>query len=377
LTTIADVAKRAGVSPVTVSRVINGARNVNSATRDKVERAIRELHYVPNSAARSLRSKRTNALALLVPDITNPFWTTVARGVEDAAQSGGYSILLCNTDEDPAKQQHYIDVVISQRVDGVIIAPYSADARKLKRLREREIPAVVVDRRIQGWEVDTVIGDSISGARALVKHLIGLGHQRIAVLSGPLNTSSAEDRVTGYTIALTEAGIPINQRMIRRGEFKTSSGEMLTNQLLEEGLHPTAIFATNNSIAMGVIDAVDRCGLRIPQDIALVSFDDIPLLSHVFPFLTVAVQPAYEMGIKAAQLLLSRLNGEPDSQPCQIVLPTCLIVRYSCGSKPDDINLPIRKDILPEKKVPVQPLSLEERRELLRRIPGLKLPAYC
>jgi len=377
LTTIADVAKRAGVSTVTVSRVINGARNVNSATRDKVERAVKELHYVPNSAARSLRSKRTNAIALLVPDITNPFWTTVARGVEDAAQSGGYSILLCNTDEDPAKQLQYLDVVISRRVDGVIIAPYSADARKLKRLREREIPAVMVDRRIQGWEVDTVIGDSISGARALVKHLIDLGHQRIGVISGPLNTSSAEDRVTGYIIALTEAGIPIDLRMIRRGEFKTSSGETLTNQLLDESLRPTAIFATNNSIAMGVVDAVDQRGLRIPQDIALVSFDDIPHLSHVFPFLTVAVQPAYEMGIKAAQLLLSRLNGEPVSQPCQIVLPTCLIVRYSCGGKPDDINLPFRKDILPEKKIPVQPLSLEERRELLRRIPGLKLPAYC
>jgi DNA-binding LacI/PurR family transcriptional regulator len=152
---------------------------------------------------------------------------------------------------------------------------------------------------------------------------------------------------------------------------------MLTNQLLDEGLRPTAIFATNNSIAMGIVDAVDQRSLRIPQDIALVSFDDIPHLSHVFPFLTVAVQPAYEMGIKAAQLLLSRLNGESDSQPCQIVLPTCLIVRYSCGSKPDDINLPIRKVILPEEKVPVQPLSLAERQELLRRIPGLKLPAYC
>ena len=341
LSTIADVAKRAGVSTVTVSRVINGAKNVSLPTREKVERAINELHYVPSVAARSLRSKRTQALALLVPDITNPFWTTVARGVEDAAQSGGYSVLLCNTDENIVKQENYINVIISQRVDGVIIAPYHSNASELKKLRDREIPTVAIDRRLDGWDIDTVTGDSVAGSHALVRHLINLGYRRIAIISGPRETSSAEDRVHGYCLALEEASIPVEPELIRRGEFKCSSGEALTLALLEEDLHPTAIFATNNSIAMGVIQTVNQLGLHIPQDLALVSFDDIPYLSDVFPFLTVAVQPAYEMGFQAAQLLLSRLAGGNTSPARHLVLPIQLIIRRSCGSKLSESSLPL------------------------------------
>ena len=174
--TISDVAERAGVSPVTVSRVINNRGNVREATRIKVEEAIAELGYVPSGAAQSLRSKRTRTLALIVPDIQNAFWTTVARGVEDAAQSRGYSVFLCNTDENAAKQKHYLDAVISQRVDGVIIAPNDSDASNLAALRRRHVPTVVIDRYIDDWDVDTVIGDSVSATRELTRHLIGLGH---------------------------------------------------------------------------------------------------------------------------------------------------------------------------------------------------------
>jgi LacI family transcriptional regulator len=315
-----------------------------------VERAIEELQYLPSIAARSLRSKRTHALALIVPDITNPFWTTVARGVEDTAQSGGYSVLLCNTDENPDKQLRYLNIVISQRVDGVIIAPQHFDARHLSKLRDQKIPAVVVDRRIAGWDVDSVCGDSVSGARALVWHLIRLGHRRIAVISGPESASSAEDRVSGYCQALEEAGIAIDPRLIKRGEFLTPSGEALAQQVFEEGTQTTAIFATNNSIAMGVIQAVEQRGLRIPQDVALVCFDDFPALSLVFPFLTVAAQPAYEMGQVAAQLLLSRLTGETGLPTRQVVLPTHLIIRYSCGSsQPSPLSLPLPKNLQGER----------------------------
>jgi LacI family transcriptional regulator len=271
---------------------------------------------------------------LVLPDISNAFWTTVARGVEDAAQSCGYSVLLYNTDETPSKQLRYLDVIASQRVDGVIIAPYDSDARNLARLRARNIPIVVIDRRIKGWEVDTVFGDSVSGARALVQHLIKLGHQRIAMISGPMNTSTAEDRVTGYCMALNEAGIPVDASLIKRGEYHAPSGERLTDQLLDEDLHPTAIFAANNAIAMGIIDALEKRGLRIPQDVALVCFDDLPNASRFFPFLTVAVQPAYDMGLNAAQLLISRLDDEVNWPPRQVVLPTRLIIRYSCGRPP-------------------------------------------
>jgi LacI family transcriptional regulator len=336
LSTISDVARQAGVSTVTVSRVLNNAPNVNQATRHRVEQAIQELGYVPDVAARSLRSKRTRSLALILPDITNSFWTTVARGVEDAAQSSGYAVLLCNTDENRTKQARYLDLVASRRVDGVIIAPFDSNVQNIRTLRDREIATVLVDRRIEGWETDSVRGDSVGGAQALVRHLIGLGHTRIAMISGPADTSTAQDRVEGYRAALMGAGIDPNPALIRQGEFRASSGEQLLGQLLDEGLRPTATFAANNAIAMGVIDAVARRGRRIPHDLALVCFDDFDAASHLFPFLTVAVQPAYEMGVRAAQLLLSRVETGATLAPRHILLPVRLIIRHSCGSHLQD-----------------------------------------
>ena len=378
--TIHDVAKRAGVSPVTVSRVINNAGNVSAATREKVEFAIEELGYVPSVMARSLRSKRTRTLALIVSDITNPFWTTVARGVEDTARSRDYSVFLYNTDENPLKQQRSLGVVVAQQVDGVIIAPYDSDAQNLAQLRKRNIPTVIIDRRIEGWDVDSVRGDSVSGARALVQHLISLGHRRIAMLSGPANTSTADDRVAGYCMALTEAGIPVAPGLIKRGEYRITSGEELTHRVLDEGLNPTAIFAANNTLAVGVIQALGKRGLRIPQDIALVCFDDLPNVSHLFPFLTVVVQPVYDMGMNAAQLLLSRLDSEVSLQPRHVVLPTRLIVRHSCGSRLQDsdhptLSLPLPKNAQIEESTIVKPLNRDERRDCPGHITRLTVSA--
>ena len=380
MSTINDVAKRAGVSLVTVSRVINNTGNVSAATQEKVERAIEELGYVPSVMARSLRSKRTHTLALIVSDVTNPFWTTVARGVEDAAQSSDYSVFLYNTDENPIKQRRCLDVVVAQRADGVIIAPYDSDAKNLGNLRRRNIPTVVIDRRIEGWEVDSVHGDSISGAKALVEHLIGLGHRRIAMLAGPADTSTAEDRVTGYCLALAEAGIPVDPQLIKRGEYKSASGEELAHQVLAEGLNPTAIFAANNAVAVGVIQAVGDRGLRIPQDIALVCFDDLPNLSRLFPFLTVVAQPAYDMGVNAAQLILSRLDSEVSLQPRHVVLPTRLVVRHSCGSQlqGDDtciLSLPFPENARVEESTIVKPLSADGQLERSDPVTGLAVTA--
>ncbi|NOZ73327.1 MAG: substrate-binding domain-containing protein [Chloroflexi bacterium] len=366
MATISDVAKQAGVSPVTVSRVINNAGNVSAATRTRVERAIAELGYVPSGAAQSLRSKRTKTLALIVPDIQNAFWTTMARGIEDAAQSHGYSIFLYNTDENAAKQRHCLEVVVSQRVDGVIIAPHDSNAENLALLRQRDVPTVIIDRHIDDWDVDTVSGDSISASRSLVQHLIKLGHKRIAMISGPLSTSTSTDRIIGYRIALAEAGLPYDPTLVRTGEYRSISGERLTHQLLETTERPTAIFAANNVIALGVIDALDAHGLRVPQDMALVCFDDLPNTSRLFPFLTVAVQPAYDLGANAAQLLLSRLTSERPPPPRHVVLPTRLIIRHSCGSTLADRNhitlqLPARSEGH-ERVELVKPLSPEELR---------------
>jgi LacI family transcriptional regulator len=329
--TIADVAERAGVSLVTVSRVINGASHVRPETSDRVRQAIAELGYIPNTAAQSLRSRRTHSLALLIPDVTNVFWTTVARGVEDAAQASGYAVLLCNTDENPAKQRQYLDVVAGRNVDGVIMAPSDADVRHLVRFRERRVLTVLVDRRVAGWEVDSVCGDSFAGARALVDHLLAHGHRRIAMISGPEGASTAEDRVAGYRAALEAAGIEIDDRLVRRGEYRALSGQQLAAGLVEEGLGTTAIFAANNVIAIGVCEALAAHRLRVPQDMAVVCMDDLPDASRLWPFLTVAAQPAREMGVRAAEMLLQRLEGGRELPPRRLVLPARLIVRQSCG----------------------------------------------
>jgi LacI family transcriptional regulator len=329
--TIGDVARRAGVSKVTVSRVLNGANNVNALTRERVQQVIADLEYLPNLAARSLRSRQTQTLALVVPDIANVFWTTVARGAEDVAQRRGYSVLLGNTDENGEKQQSYLRAVMQQRVDGVMIAPTSCDAERIRPLRERDVPTVVIDRRLDGWTVDSVRGDSVGGARSLIEHLLHLGHRSIAVITGPRGASTAEDRVAGYCLALRKAGLEFNPGFVSWGEFRVASGERLTAKLLDDGLHPDAIFAANNLIALGVLECLLKRGLRVPQDIALVCFDEMADAARLFQFFTVASQPAYEIGAAAATQLIDRIQGVVVGPPREQILPAHLALRYSCG----------------------------------------------
>lgn len=332
MATIRDVAQRAGVSPITVSRVINNSGYVSEETRRRVRAAIEELNYVPNILARSLRSKRTHTLALVITDVTNPFWTTVARGVEDKAVENGFSVILCNTDEDPEKEKSYIEVLLKKRVDGVIIAPVSSKGATLYILAQQSIPFVVIDRRVEGIDADLVIGDSVGGAYELTKHLIELGHQRIAIIAGPEQVSTAEDRLTGYLQALEEFGIPVDEALIKRGKFDQEAGYKLTKELLELEERPTALFAGNNFIAIGALLALREGGVQVPDDMALVTFDEIPQLSAVYPFLTVAAQPAYEMGAIATELLLERLAGEREGNR-EVVLKAELILRRSSGAK--------------------------------------------
>ena len=252
-----------------------------------------------------------------------------------------------------------------QRVDGIILAPHDSDAEHLSLLRQRGAACVVVDRCIRGWDVDSVCTDSVSGARALVKHLIDLGHTRIAMITGPLSTSTAEERVTGYCLALTEAGIPLDATLIKRGEFRSLSGEYLTYQVLDEKSGVTAIFAANNTIAKGVIDALSKRGRRIPEDMALVCFDDFMDTSTFFPFMTAVVQPAYEMGANAVQLIFSRLDSDTPIHPRHVVLPTRLVKRYSCGRhavagsrSPLSLPIPVDEGM---RSILVRPLDAENK----------------
>jgi len=331
LTNIRDVAKLAGVAPITVSRVVNGADSVTEDTRQRVQHAIDQLHYVPNTLARSLRSRQSHTIALIVSDITNPFWTTVARGVEDTAAENDYRTILCNTDENPAKETTYLNLLVERRVDGVIIAPTTRDKQQLAMLKQLQVPCVLIDRRVAGFKADRVYGDSRTGARLLIDHLIELGHRRIALINGPRTISSAQDRADGYRESLLAHGLAVEASLIFQGDFKQESGQRLTQQALACDPRPTAIFAANNFIALGVLQALHDAGLRVPEDMALACIDDLPYLAAIDPFLTVAAQPAYEMGEAAARLLVERLTTNRTGKVREVVLPPQLIVRRSCG----------------------------------------------
>jgi len=334
MATIRDVAKRAGVAPITVSRVMNNSGYVKPETRRRVEEAAAELHYVPNMLAHSFRSKRTNTLALVLPDITNPFWTTVARGVEDVAGAQGFSVFFCNTDENETKQSRYLAALLRRRVDGVLLAPVTNDGTTVQMLLRQNVGVVVIDRKVKNIEVDTVRGDSIGGAYQLVRHLIDLGHRQIAALSGPANLSVSQDRVAGYAQALNEAGLTIDPSLVTFGDFTIESGRDRMQALLARRPRPTAIFAGNNFIAAGALTVMREAGLRTPEDISVVVFDDLPDPYVFEPKLTVAVQPAYELGQVAAQRLLQKINHPATkmNDVCDVILPVQIIIRQSTRS---------------------------------------------
>ena len=332
MVTIRDVAKHAGVSPITVSRVINNSGYVSQATRARVEAAIDELRYIPNMLGPSLRFKQTMTLALVLTDITNPFWTIVARGVEDVAQANGYSVILCNTDESETKQGQYFYTLLRRRIDGIMLVPAQSAPGPVKMIQSHNIPVVVLDRQIPNLKVDIVRADSENGAFQLTEHLLSLGHRHIAMLSGPSTVSTAVDRVRGYRRALTAAGLSAEAAYIYWGAFTLDSGREMALKALAANPQLTAFFAANELIAIGAIQALRELGMVVPDDIALVLVDDIPPIYTIEPFLTVAIQPAREVGQQAAKLLLGRVTGELAAECQHVVLPTQLVIRASSGS---------------------------------------------
>jgi len=332
--TLREVAARAGVSAITVSRALNNTGHVSAQTRERISAAVAELNYVPNAVASSLRSNRTQLFALLLTDVTNPFWTTVARAVEDTAMDAGYAVILCNTDEDEAKEARYLDLLLRRRIDGLIVAPTEASTEILRNLQRRLVPYVLFDRLVEGVTADSVRGDSRGGAYELTMHLLRTGYRRIGMIAGPHTVSTAEDRVQGYRDALAHAGVEFDPQLVHYGPYRESWGYEAAHILMSSPDRPNALFAANNFIALGVLQALNGLGLSVPEDVALVCFDDIPRFSTGAPFLTMSVQPAAEMGIVAIRLLLERI-GNPDLEARDVVLPTRLVIRTSCGCKPD------------------------------------------
>jgi LacI family transcriptional regulator len=329
MVTIRDVARRAGVAPITVSRVLNNSGYFSQEIKARVDRAAAELNYVPNLLARSLRSHRTNTLALVLSDVTNPFWTTVARGAEDAASREGFTVFLCNSDENERKQEEYLAVLLRKRVDGILLVPARSTPEPVRMIQRQGIQVVVMDRSVPGAQVDVVRGSSLQAAQLLMGHLLQLGHRRIAVLSGPEQVSTARERVDGARQALVEAGLTPNSLIVLYHGYTVDSGYQMARRALALTPRPTAFFAANNFIAIGAIQALRECNLRVPTDLSLVAFDDLPVSWMAEPFLTVAAQPAYEMGRRATELLLQRI-ADPNSPWQEVVLPMKLIIRQSC-----------------------------------------------
>jgi LacI family transcriptional regulator len=332
--TIREVASRAGVSPMTVSRVVNESPRVSPDTRRRVEAAIAELGYVPNRLARGLIRRKTGALGVIVPDVANPFFTLVVRGAEEVAWRAGYHVILCNTQGDLERERGYLEDMIAFQVEGLLIAPVGDRSRPhLRVLARNGVPFVLVDRSVSGFDADLVQGDSVAGARRLVEHLIGLGHRRIAMITETVEVSTARDRLQGYRDALARAGVEFRPELVAEASaIDPGSAYDATVRLLELPERPTAIFAVNNVVALGVAEAARARGVAIPGDLALVCFDDIDAASRIYPFLTVMAQPAETFGTIAIQLLLDRLAGRVGERRRIVVLPPDFVVRESSGA---------------------------------------------
>jgi LacI family transcriptional regulator, galactose operon repressor len=331
--TIRDVARLAGVSAMTVSRVLNESPRVAPATRRRVEAAIAELGYVPNNLARGLTRRRSRSVAVVVPDIANPFFTLVVRGAEEVAWRFGYHVLLANSRGDLERERANIDDMLAFRVEGLLLAPAGdGSAAKLRALDHDRVPFVLVDRSVPGLHADLVQGDSVRDAKRLVDYLLRLGHRRIGMITESGAVSTARERLAGYREALESAALAFDPDLVvEASAIDPGTAREAAIRLLELSDPPSAIFAVNNVVALGAAEAARDRGLELPLDLGLVCFDDVAYAPQLNPFLTAIAQPAETFGTVAMQLLLDRLGGQSDGPARSVVLPGELVVRSSAA----------------------------------------------
>ena len=325
LVKIVDVAQAAQVSVATVSRTLNNNSRVDPELAQRVRDAAVRLGYRPNAVARNLRRQGTQVWALVIPDVNNPFYTAVARGVEDAAQEAGFSVLLCNTDEDDSKEQRYLDVAVQERVAGVILSP-RATSSDITGVVDSTIPLVVVDRRLD-QPVDFVTATSYEGAVTATEHLLRQGWHRPACITRPADTATTEQRRQGYADVVRRNGLP---EIVRYVPFHDSGLDVIS-ALFADDHPPDSLLTVDSMLALGVIAGLKRLRVPIGVEVGLISFDDSAWAPVVEPPLSVIVQPAYEMGVAAAQLLVSRIRGDAPEHPQQLIMATTMIIRGSCA----------------------------------------------
>ena len=331
MTTIKKVAQAAQVSTATVSHVINETRFVSEETRTRVLKAMEELNYVPNPAAQSLRSQKSKTIGLLIPiledETNNIFFMRVARGVEHVIRQSGYHIMLGNTNESLEYEMEQIKYFRSRQVDGLIIAPSAGSHENINEVIDEDCPVVFIDRKPDGLKGDFVLTNGYQGSYDAVKLLIEKGHRKIGVLSGLLNLSPAQERLEGYRQALTDHGIPVDENLILIGDSSFDSGYEMTRRLTEQS-DVTAIFIASNAIAMGSIGYIQDKGIKVPEELAIIGFDNYDWGSVSNPPLSVINQSAYELGAKAAEVLLKKIS-KPSNRYKEYRLPTQIVIRKS------------------------------------------------
>jgi DNA-binding LacI/PurR family transcriptional regulator len=327
--TIQDVAREAGTSVSTVSRVLTGSTPVSDEKRHLVEEAIERLGYRPSLVARSLKTQTTYSIGLLINDITNPFYSVVAWGVEEEAIQQGYSLILCNTNEDPKRELHYLQVLRDKQVDGIIFGPTGQNAKFVSKLAS-QMPLVQIDRYLPDVRAAAVLVDNESGAYRAVRHLIDKGHRRIGILGFDIGVTTTYEREAGYERALREAGIsPDHSCRAMPSDYSRTTVYELTMKLLDQASPVTALFATNNQLGLTAMRAIRKTGLRIPDDIALIVFDDMEVFTLTTPPISAVAQPAALIGERAMKLLVQQIADPSDHLPEVTILPTELMLRGS------------------------------------------------
>jgi DNA-binding LacI/PurR family transcriptional regulator len=330
VSTIRDVARLAGVSVTTAHRGMTGKSELRSDTRERILQAAQTLNYVPSAAARSLVTGRSNTIGMVVTDNASPVYAGIVRGVEEVLNGGGYGLLLCNSSDNQERSLASLELLRSKQVDGVLLAPVQSDRRDLEYLLDADVPFVLLLRHFLDRDDAFIAMDNEAAGRLVTEHLLGLGHRRIGHIAGPSHVSSAQGRLSGYRLALEDAGVLSSRHLVTHVPFTIEGGFQAAVKLLELAEPPTAIFAANDVQAVGVLKAARQLGVAIPKDLALAGGDDIELAKFLLVPLTTFRQPSFEIGRLAAGLLLSRMRGE-QVERTQVVLQPELIVRDSSG----------------------------------------------
>jgi LacI family transcriptional regulator len=327
---VVDVARAASVSVGTVSNVVSGARTVRPETRERVERAIAKLGFRPNTIARALIRQRTQTVGMVIPDVTNPFFSDLIWEVERALTEADYAVVFGNSANDPARERRYLEAFLSRRVDALVVVVTAGADLDFVRGLAAEVPTVFVDRLVPP-DVESVVGDNAAGMALVVDHLVGLGHRRLAFVNGDERLETARAREAGVDVALAGHGLELAARST--GEFTLESGGEQAVALLERDESPTAVIAANDLLAMGILATASRSGLAVPGDVSVSGYDDIAYAAFTSPPLTTVRQPARAMGEEAVRLLLARLEGD-EGPPRRVVVEPELRVRTSTGPPP-------------------------------------------